>query len=99
MAQGAALEIWSATLGTNWMKIAPQIAPVMEASPPTTMPTTKMIDRKMVKLSGATKATAMAPSAPATPVNIALTPKASDLYSALSTPMVAAAIGWSRMAI
>ena len=53
----------------------------------------------MVKLSGATKATAIAPSAPATPVNMALTPKASDLYSALSMPMVAAAMGWSRMAI
>ena len=44
-----------------------------------TMPTRKLIDRKMSKLSGATNCTAIAPSAPATPVYIALTPKASDL--------------------
>ena len=98
MAHGAALEIWSARLGTNCTKKAPQKAPVIDASPPTTMPTRSVIDRKIVKLSGATKATAIAPSAPATPVNMALTPKASDLYMALSMPMVEAAIGWSRIA-
>ena len=51
----------------------------MDASPPTTMPTSSTIDRKMLKESGATNCTAMAPSAPATPVYIADTPKAADL--------------------
>ena len=62
------------------------------------MPTSKVMDRKTSKQSGATNATAIAPSAPATPVYIALTPKASDLYSAVSMPMAEAAIGWSRIA-
>ena len=34
----------------------------------TTTPTSRLIDRKTVKLSGATNCTTMAPSAPATPV-------------------------------
>ena len=41
----------------------------------------------------------MAPSAPATPVMPALTPNASVLYSATSTPMADAAISLSRIAI
>ena len=41
-------------LGTNSMKTAPKIAPEIEATPPTTMPTRKLIDRKIGKLSGAT---------------------------------------------
>ena len=51
-----------------------------------------MIDRKMLKLSGATNCTAIAPSAPAMPVYIAETPKVSDLYIALFTPIASAAI-------
>ena len=43
------------------------------------MPTRKVIDRKMLKLSGATNWTAIAPSAPATPVYIADTPKVERL--------------------
>ena len=43
------------------------------------MPTSKVIDRKMVKRSGATNWTAIAPSAPAMPVYSAETPKVSDL--------------------
>ena len=84
--------------GTNWVNIAPKIAPGIEASPPITMPTRKVIDRKMLKLSGATNWTAIAPSAPATPVYMALTPKASDLYIAVFTPIASAATGWSRIA-
>src|SRR5205085_661333 len=38
-------------------------------------------------------------NAPATPVNGALTLKASDLFRLLSMPRVVAAIGWLRMAI
>ena len=34
------------------MKIAPYTAPEIDARPPITMPTSKVIDRKMVKLSG-----------------------------------------------
>jgi len=79
IAHGAALEISSAMLGTNWMNSAPYSAPESEASPPTTIPTRKVIDRNTLKLSGATNCTAIAPSAPATPVYIADTPKASDL--------------------
>ena len=51
-----------------------------------------------MKLSGATNCTAIAPSAPAMPVYRALTPKVSDLYSAVLMPIAAAAIGWSRIA-
>ena len=51
----------------------------MDASPPTTIPTRKTRERNMVKLSGATYCTAIAPSAPAMPVYMADTPKASDL--------------------
>ena len=51
-----------------------------------------------MKLSGATNCTAIAPSAPAMPVYMALTPKASDLYSEVLMPITEAAIGWSRMA-
>ena len=47
----------------------------------------------MSKLSGATNWTAIAPSAPAMPVYIAQTPKVSDLYSAVLTPIACAAIG------
>ena len=47
--------------------------------PPTTMPTRKSMDSRLVKLSGATNCTAIAPSAPATPVYSALTPKVMDL--------------------
>jgi hypothetical protein len=68
IAHGAAFEISSAMLGTNWMKSAPYRAPEIDASPPTTIPTRKMMERKILKLSGATNCTAMAPSAPATPV-------------------------------
>ncbi len=38
------------------------------------MPTSKLIDKKTPKLSGPTNWTASAPSAPATPVIMALTP-------------------------
>ena len=86
-------------LGTNWMKIAPKIAPGIDASPPITTPTRKVIDRNTVKLSGATKATTMPPSAPATPVNAADTPKVSDLNIGRLMPIAVAAIGWSRIAI
>ena len=57
-----------AQFGTNWMKSAPHTAPEMEASPPMTMPTRNVIERKTLKASGATKAMAPAVSAPATPV-------------------------------
>jgi hypothetical protein len=69
----------SAMLGTNWMKIAPYTAPWSVPSPPTTIPTRNAIDRNALKLSGATNWTAIAPNAPPTPVNMALTPKVSDL--------------------
>jgi len=62
------LEISWAQLGTNWMNSAPKIAPEMDASPPITIPTRNVIERKTSKLSGATKAIASALSAPATPV-------------------------------
>ena len=41
MAQGAALEMSWAQLGTNWMNSAPKIAPEIVASPPITMPVRK----------------------------------------------------------
>ena len=66
-------------LGMNWMKIAPKIAPGIDARPPMTMPISRPIDRPTAKLSGATNWIAIAPSAPAMPVYMALTPKASDL--------------------
>ena len=50
------------------------------------------MDSPAVKLSGATNWITMAPSAPATPVNSALTPKVSVLYNALFTG-VAGALG------
>ena len=61
------------------MKSAPKNAPGIDASPPITMPISRLIDRPIAKLSGATNCTAIAPSAPAMPVYIALTPNASDL--------------------
>ena len=79
MAQGAALEISWAQFGTNWMNRAPKTAPEIDASPPMTMPTRKVIDRNTLKVSGATNAMATALRAPATPVYAALTPKVSDL--------------------
>ncbi len=79
MAQGAAFEMSWAQLGTNWMKSAPKTAPVIDASPPMTMPTRSVMERNTLKASGATKAMASALSAPATPVYAALTPKVSDL--------------------
>ena len=45
-----------------------QIAPLMEARPPITMPMTRTSDRKNMNESGATNWTAIAASAPATPV-------------------------------
>ena len=99
MAAGADFEIWSEILGTNWMKMAPKIAPGIDARPPTTTPTSRKIDSVTVKLSGDTKATAIAPSAPATPVKPADTPNASDLNIGRLMPIAVAAIGWSRMAI
>ena len=81
------------------MKIAPKIAPGIDASPPTTTPTKKVIDRKTVKLSGDTKATQIAPNAPATPVKAADTPKVTDLKTGRLMPIAVAAIGWSRIAI
>ena len=85
--------------GTNWMKMAPKNAPRIEARPPTTTPTSRKIDSETVKLSGETKAITTAPSAPATPVNAAETPKVSDLNIGRLMPIAAAAIGWSRIAI
>ena len=52
-----------------------------------------------VKLSGATYSMAMALSAPATPVYSPLTPKVTDLYSAVLMPIALAASGLSRIAI
>src|SRR6267142_2403611 len=74
IAHGAAFEISSAMFGMNWMKNAPYRAPEIEARPPTTMPTRNTMDRKMLKLSGATNCTATAPSAPAMPVYMAEAP-------------------------
>jgi hypothetical protein len=99
MAAGADFEISSAMLGTNWMKMPPKIAPGIDASPPTTTPTSRKIDRLTVKLSGDTKATTMAPSAPATPVMPADTPKVMRLEQRRLMPMAVAAMGWSRIAI
>ncbi len=81
------------------MKIAPKMAPEIDAVPPTIMPTKKKIDCCTPKLSGATNWMAMAPSEPAMPVNIALTAKARVLNRAMSMPIASAASGWSRMAI
>ena len=53
----------------------------------------------MPKLSGATNCTTMAPSEPATPVNIALTAKVRVFSSAMSMPIASAASAWSRIAI
>src|SRR5262245_38068905 len=74
-----ALEIWSARFGTNWMKKAPKIAPDIDATPPMTAPTRSPSDRKIEKLSGETNCVTSAPSAPAIPVYMALTPNVSDL--------------------
>src|SRR5262249_27507357 len=78
-AQVAALEIWSAKFGTNSMKNAPNTAPEIEATPPITLPTRNPSDTKIEKLSGDTNCATSAPSAPAIPVYIALTPNVSDL--------------------
>ena len=56
------------------------------------------MDRNTVKLSGATKATMIAPRAPATPVKAADTPKVMVLNTGRLMPMAEAAMGWSRMA-
>ena len=56
-----------------------------------TMPIRSVIDRKMLKLSGATNWIAIAPSAPAIHVNIADIPKVSDLTIELLTPIASAA--------
>src|SRR5262245_6009863 len=66
--QGAALEMARAQVGTKRMKMAPKIAPEIVASPPMTMPVSRVTDRNASKESGATKAIARALSAPATPV-------------------------------
>ena len=54
MAQGAALEMSCAQLGTNWMNSAPKIAPEIVARPPMTMPVSSVIDRNTSNESGAT---------------------------------------------
>ena len=54
MAQGAALEMSWAQLGTNWMKSAPRTLPQMEPRPPMTMPMRKVTERNTLKESGAT---------------------------------------------
>ena len=54
MAQGAALEMSWAQLGTNWMKRAPKMAPEIDARPPMTMPIRSVMDRNTLNESGAT---------------------------------------------
>src|SRR5262245_62176937 len=54
IAQGAALEMSWAQLGTNWMKSAPKTAPEIDASPPMTLPMSRVTDRHTSKESGAT---------------------------------------------
>ena len=54
--------------GTNSTKKPPTIVPGIEPTPPTTRPTNSATASTKVKLSGATNAIAIAPSAPATPV-------------------------------
>src|SRR5207244_11772939 len=99
MAQGAALEISWAQLGTNWTNSPPKMAPEIDASPPMTMPTRNVIDRNTLKASGATNAIASALSAPATLAYAALTPKVSDLWRAPYTPIAWAASGLSRIVV
>lgn len=67
IAPGIAFDTSSAMLGTNWMKSAPQIAPLTVAMPPTTMPMRKVIESRAGKLSGATNDTTIAESAPPMP--------------------------------
>ena len=57
------------------MNRPPKMAPEMEANPPTTTPTRKVMERKSVKLSGATNCTTIAESAPATPWGLPLDPE------------------------
>ena len=68
MAQGAALEMSWAQFGTNWTNSAPYTAPEIVANPPITIPVSSVMDRRMLKESGATNAMASAESAPAMPV-------------------------------
>ena len=62
------LDTCSAILGTNRTNSPPTRVPGIEPTPPTIKPTNSAIDRKNVKLSGATNCTTIAPIAPATPV-------------------------------
>src|SRR6185312_11249369 len=75
-AHGAASEMSLAKFGTNSMKKPPTMAPPMVAMPPTAEPTRNDSDRNRLKLSGATKPTTMAESAPATAVNKVEVPNA-----------------------
>jgi hypothetical protein len=89
----------SAMFGTNSTKRPPKSEPRIEATPPATMPTKRVIETKRVKLSGATNSTATAESDPAIPVIMAETAKARVLSWAMSMPIASAAVGWSRVAI
>ena len=68
-------------------------------TPPTTRPTNRKIDTNTLKLSGATNCTAIAPSDPATPVNIALNANVRVFSMARLMPIASAASAWSRIAI
>ena len=89
----------SAIFGTNSTKSPPNSEPRMEATPPTTMPTNRVIETPKAKLSGATNSMATAESEPAMPVIMALTAKVLVLRSAMSMPIASAAVGLSRIAI
>ena len=80
------------------MNMPPNSGPATEATPPTTRPTNRVMDRNRVKLSGATKPIEMAPREPAIPVTMALTAKVRVLNKATSMPVASAASAWSRMA-
>ena len=71
----------------------------MEPTPPTTIPTKRLMERVKVKLSGATNSTTAAESEPAMPVMMALTAKVRVLMLARSMPIASAAVGLSRTAI
>jgi len=92
---GAAFEISSATVGMNWMNSARTARRIWTPAADHDADS-RMMDRKMLKLSAPRTAPDRS-SAPATPVYIAETPNAADLYRGCGSPSLrrrCAGRGW-----
>src|SRR5688572_9207951 len=87
------------TSGAKDRNTAATPVPTMDVGPEIATPTSRLSERKTVKLSGETKLVRAVLSAPAAPTVAALTPKAMAFQRRTSTPTAVAAVGWSRSEI